>query len=88
MKLKLNMMQRLSTDGRLKLVKFIKVIEANEGGCVLLLNTDCIGCIQAGKSGKDTYIRMNYNYVTGEGKSKPEYYFVKETLEQIEGMMK
>jgi len=70
-------------------MKFIKLTETSDKGSKpLLLNAEHISCMHKGRSGNDTYIRMALNNVDKDGKLKNEYYFVKETIEEIEGMLK
>lgn len=61
------------------MTKFIKVTECN--GLVLLLNADRID-ICLGAKGNDTYIKLLKN---SEGKEN--YFFVKESVEQIWEML-
>lgn len=69
-------------------MKFIKVTEANLDSRVLFLNTAFIGCIQVGNSTKDTFVKMSYSCPEKDGgRFRTEYYFVKETLEQIEELL-
>lgn len=68
------------------MTKFIKLTEANNSGRKLLLNISHIGTIQAGNS-VDTYVRMTYTVEREAGKQRAEYYFVKESLEQIEKLL-
>lgn len=68
------------------MTKFVKLHEANRNDSTVLLNIDQIGAIQTGNS-KDVYVRMKYNNLTSEGRSKPEYYFVKESFEEIERLI-
>lgn len=68
------------------MTKFIKLTEANNSSRKLLLNVSHIGTIQAGNS-VDTYVRMTYTVEREASKQRAEYYFVKESLEQIEGMI-
>lgn len=69
------------------MTKFIKLNEANGRKCKLLLNVACIGAIQSGNA-TDTYIRMSYTTVDKDSKPKTEYYFVTETMDEIEELLK
>lgn len=68
------------------MTKFIHLHEANGRKCELLLNVDHIGSIQSGND-SDRYVRMVYNTVTAKGEQKTEYYFVKETFEEIKNQL-
>lgn len=68
------------------MTKFIRLNEANGRKCKLLINVAYIGSIQDGND-KDTYVRMCYQAITSEGKPKTEYYFVLETIEEIEKLL-
>lgn len=65
---------------------FIRLTEANEKKCKLLLNVANISVIQSGNSA-NTYIRMVAPAFDRDSRNKTDYYFVMETLEQIEGML-
>ncbi len=69
-------------------MKFIKVTEANEKNTIMKLNADHIISIMVGKSGKDTFIRMAANTPNKDGLFKADYYFVRETMDEIEEMLK
>ncbi len=68
--------------------KFIKLTEVLSRGDtkLLLLNVAYISHVQSGMGEKsDTHVRMANANVNGE--SKMGYYFVRETVEQIEEMI-
>ncbi len=65
------------------MTKFIKLHEANRGNSMVLVNVDHIGAIQTGNT-KDVYVRMHYSRNGSDGQQKTEYYFVKESFEEIE----
>lgn len=62
------------------MTKFIKVTECN--GLVLILNADRIENVCIGAKGNDTYIKLLKN-----SENKENYFFVKETVEQIWEML-
>lgn len=64
------------------MTKFIKLTESNGPNSTVLLNVASIGAIQSGNR-KDVYVRMTYNMIDKEGKPKTEYYFVKESIDDI-----
>lgn len=67
--------------------EFIRLTESLSRGEVkrLLLRKDQISHVQEGKEGNDTHIRM----IVGNGNSdaRHTYYFVKESIDQIEKML-
>lgn len=62
---------------------FIKLIECD--GRVLILNTDRIEHICLGAKGFDTYVKLlgNPNNKSNENMGKENYFFVKESIEDI-----
>lgn len=67
------------------MTKFIRVTEVMTDGDhkPLLLNIDCISHIQAGLDGHNTHIRMTSLNKFGNA----YYYFVKESMEDINRML-
>lgn len=59
--------------------KFIRLTELHSSGAInsILINTSSIQLIQKGEKGKDTYIKL----------MDKNYFFVKETIDQIEEML-
>ncbi len=53
------------------MTRFIKLHEANRGNSMA----------------KDVYVRMHYSKNGSDGQQKTEYYFVKETFEEIEKLL-
>lgn len=62
------------------MTKFIKLTECN--GKAVLINTARIENICLGAKGQDTYIKLLKN-----DDNKENYFFVKETVDQIWGML-
>ena len=69
------------------MTKFIKLHEANGRKCTVMLNVANISVIQSGNA-DNTYIRLIGTTVDKEGNHKTDYFFVLETVEQIEEMLK
>lgn len=70
------------------MTKFIKLTECN--GDLVLLNIDRIEHITLGSKGTDTYIKLLSNLQGKPNESiinKENYFFVKETVEQIWDML-
>lgn len=72
------------------MTKFIKLTEANEAARTILINVAQIAFIQtSSKPAGDVYIKLASNINTDASrKSEGHYFFVKEKLEVIEGMLK
>ena len=69
------------------MTKFIKLHQANDRKCTVMLNAANISVIQSGNA-DNTYVRLIGTTVDKEGKYKADYFFVLETVEQIEEMIK
>ncbi len=68
-------------------MKFIKLTEANGNNVSILVNTAHITVVHKGLNTGDTHVRMHGHGVSKDGKFRNEYYFVKETVEEIEKML-
>lgn len=68
-------------------MKFIKLTECNNN--VMLLNADRIEHVCIGSKGTDTYVKLlsNNQGKLNEPANKENYFFVKETVEQIWNML-
>lgn len=68
------------------MTKFIKLREcqANDGQKIVLVNVECIEYVCMGNKGKDTYVKLIGPPV---GESKGAFFFVRESLEEIEHLI-
>lgn len=69
-------------------MKFIELTEANNNEKPILINIAHITVIHKGLSGQDTHVRMSGNGVMKNGVLRNEYYFVKESVNEIKEMLK